>query len=557
MITVWDIGDPAHPSPIGTPYPGSLVLGTFTFAARTFLAPSNDLLAIEDGAQTDVWDIRTHTPLYAPLPGAAIGESADGSTLATAAGDEVLLWDLATGQRRGPALQGFQPQGFGSVLFSPDGQRVAIPSTPADTGGSVTVLDLSSRHKVGQPIPGETLRYLVDGRIAIGVGETIEFWRPDVTVPVPFATPLSRGLGPGIEHWLSSTTVYRLPADLGLEYNGTPPTPPAPAFEWNVSTGHRVGDLLGAPQPQTPLVSASIVNHDGTLAALVNGGKIELWDTVRGRPAVVFDSGQHQPEVAWDPVAPILATAGLGGSLALWDISDPTHPKLLSTITIPGYVPFGIPSVMRTQFSPDGTTIAIQGSLSDATALVSVPGARVRHIFHTIEFTNGAVFTSDSKTVAIADIILTVDASVELRDVASGDLRGDIPVPYPELGSMAFVDGDRMLVTLQSAQLRGIDPEKVTSRVDLWDASTDLPVGEPIVVTGDAGAIEVDTPGGYRLVSSTTTKSGTDMVWDFNPASWEVLACRLAGRNLTQSEWKQYLPGRQYERTCPQWPTGP
>jgi WD40 repeat protein len=422
----------------------------------------------------------------------------------------------------------------------------------------VTVVDLASRTKVGNPIPGETVRYLDDGRVAIGVGSTIELWSPDVTAPVPFAKPLEGARGAGTSHWLSSTTVYRLPADLGLELNGIPAPPPAPAPEWDVSTGKVVGDLLSAPQRPIPLLSTTIVDHNGTLAALPEGNKVELWDLGSGRPARVFDPGQQQPSVAWDPVAPILATAGAGGSLKLWDTSDPADPKLLAGATVPGFVPFpGLyASTTLVHFSPDGRTLAMQGALSDATALVSVSDAKVLHIFHANEFGGGVVFTSDSKTVAIAEINLTADSQIELRDVATGAERGVVHVPYPELQSLAFVDRDKLLVTVQSANLRGVDAEQVTSRVDLWDPTTDRPVGDPIILNGDAGAVEVNQPGGDRLLSSTTTASGTDMVWDFNPASWELLACRLAGRNLMQTEWKQYLPGRQYERTCSQWPAG-
>jgi hypothetical protein len=49
---------------------------------------------------------------------------------------------------------------------------------------------------------------------------------------------------------------------------------------------------------------------------------------------------------------------------------------------------------------------------------------------------------------------------------------------------------------------------------------------------------------------------GRPILWDLEPAHWEQTACRLAGRNLTRAEWAQYLPGRAYEVTCPQWPSG-
>ena len=77
------------------------------------------------------------------------------------------------------------------------------------------------------------------------------------------------------------------------------------------------------------------------------------------------------------------------------------------------------------------------------------------------------------------------------------------------------------------------------------------------MVTGDANYVEVDHPGGTRLLSGTTVPTGTDMVWDLDPAHWASTACSVAGRNLTQAEWKQYLPGRPYQLTCPQWPAGP
>ena len=60
-----------------------------------------------------------------------------------------------------------------------------------------------------------------------------------------------------------------------------------------------------------------------------------------------------------------------------------------------------------------------------------------------------------------------------------------------------------------------------------------------------------------RLASSNFGSSGTYMVWDLDPAHWASIACRIAGRNLTQDEWKEYLPDRPYQLTCPQWLPGP
>jgi class 3 adenylate cyclase/WD40 repeat protein len=555
VVRVWDISDPLHPAAIGGPYTGLFAPPGFVdgFAPRTFLAPGGDLLAFDNAGHTEVWDITTHKLAYAPLPGGTIGESPDGSILATAFGHQIDLWDLASGQPRGQPLDGFVPQGFGQVLFSRDGRRAAVPSN-----NTVTVVDLSTHKSVGEPIAGQTIRYLDDGLVVVGVGQTIELWRPDVTTPAPFATELAGATIPGLAHWLSPSTVYGLPgtvtnplAQVGaLDISG-------PASEWDAATGTLGGALLGGQQPAVAHAGpAGIVNPGGTLAALGEGGQIELWDIDHHRQVAVIDPGQRQPIATWDPTSAILATTGLGGSLALWDVSDLAHIALLARTTVPGYAVGAEPSV---RFSPDGGTIAMWGPLlpeSGTTSLVSVPSGRVRQVVRSDGFTLGSVFTSDSKRVATIQDSFSTNAHVTVWDVATGHLQATFSLPYPELESIAFVNGDQWLITVQSAQLRFQNLATITSEVDIWDATTRQPVGVPVLVHGDAGAVEVDRPGGSRLVSSTSVPGGTYAVWDLTPADWASMACKIAGRNLTQSEWKQYLPGRPYELTCPQWQAG-
>ena len=48
---------------------------------------------------------------------------------------------------------------------------------------------------------------------------------------------------------------------------------------------------------------------------------------------------------------------------------------------------------------------------------------------------------------------------------------------------------------------------------------------------------------------------GRVQIWDLDPAAWRAAACNEAGRNLTRSEWTQYLGGA-YRATCAQWPAG-
>jgi hypothetical protein len=59
---------------------------------------------------------------------------------------------------------------------------------------------------------------------------------------------------------------------------------------------------------------------------------------------------------------------------------------------------------------------------------------------------------------------------------------------------------------------------------------------------------------GSGMVAGTT--NGYAVAWDLDIAHWADTACRLAGRNLTQSEWARYLPTEPYHTSCRQWPTG-
>jgi hypothetical protein len=42
----------------------------------------------------------------------------------------------------------------------------------------------------------------------------------------------------------------------------------------------------------------------------------------------------------------------------------------------------------------------------------------------------------------------------------------------------------------------------------------------------------------------------TIQIWDTDPEKWVEAACRFAGRNLTENEWKRYGPQDSYRKTC-------
>jgi WD40 repeat protein len=56
-----------------------------------------------------------------------------------------------------------------------------------------------------------------------------------------------------------------------------------------------------------------------------------------------------------------------------------------------------------------------------------------------------------------------------------------------------------------------------------------------------------------RLIASCSS-DGTARLWRWQPDDLIQQACSRLTRNLTRSEWEQYLPGEPYRKTCPDLP---
>jgi WD40 repeat protein len=95
----------------------------------------------------------------------------------------------------------------------------------------------------------------------------------------------------------------------------------------------------------------------------------------------------------------------------------------------------------------------------------------------------------------------------------------------------------------------------------LWDLAAKDPAGSPIAlpVTGEISRaiFTRDGPRSHWLVTATREdQTGHDLVrlWNMQLDELVKLACRTAGRNLTEKEWQQYFYGQPYQKTCPELP---
>lgn len=73
--------------------------------------------------------------------------------------------------------------------------------------------------------------------------------------------------------------------------------------------------------------------------------------------------------------------------------------------------------------------------------------------------------------------------------------------------------------------------------VHILDVATTSPVGDAIDVGQSASGVAL-RPDGRELAMSTAEGL---VVWNLDPSVWSSAACRLAGRDITQAEWDEYL----------------
>jgi WD40 repeat protein len=297
---------------------------------------------------------------------------------------------------------------------------------------------------------------------------------------------------------------------------------------------------------------------DGVLLAVCQAdGRLEVWNLAAGQRRAVVSTGNTNPSVWWMPGGRELVTSNPGGRLAFWRVSQSglVAPRAHTTIA-------GIAPDARTDpvVSPDGRTVALlptggTGPTGPIPLVDVSSGRRLRTLPIDGSGFSAAAFSPDSKTLAISSLEFSgPQGLVVMRDVATGARRATLSLPYiPAPGGLAIVRGGAWLVTTETGVTTG-NPSAST-RVDLWDAATLQPIGDPLTVPGDA-AFLWPNGSGDKLGSGASADNGLPLVWNMNPASWEATACQIAGRNLSQAEWKQYRPGHLYRMTCSQWPAG-
>jgi DNA-binding SARP family transcriptional activator/WD40 repeat protein len=552
QVVLWDRRDVDRPYPVGSPLRFELGNRDIPFAA---VSDDGTLLAAGGiaGGTTSVWDVRTRELLH-ELPGAP-GVFVPGThTLTTAQGDRIVLWDARSGTQDGEPLTDAGGDddpyilGGGPHKISDDGRLLAA----LDWSGT-RVFDLKERRQVGPLLrlgsSNLPISFLPDGRLLTSGAEALGVWRYGTNDP-PYAMTLAGHSGETDGQLIAGTHDA---LTTGMEDHRL--------VRWDLATGASRGTVLAGEAQEN-----STVSPDGSYIAAPTFGETAtgIWDATTGERIATFDGGRGGDQVAtWSPSGDRLATtAADDDSVRIWDVTDPRQPALVRHLLVEDATVPSANGSFQGFFSPDGRQLVavdapqyIPGETSRTSTITMFDIDTGRTLWSERRFglVSQAAFSPDGATLVTKHGDLIVGESfVTLWRAADGTVRGELDVPAGGLG-VEYLRGGHTLITAgrtDSEDQRGNVTS--TASAQLWDLTTLQPIGQPLPLDAFVGLyIHRDAAGTTAIISTTDGKA---VVWSVDPENWEALACAIAGRNLSTTEWQRYLSGHPYRATCTQWP---
>jgi DNA-binding SARP family transcriptional activator/WD40 repeat protein len=511
--------------PIGAPRavgrPGTMVT---TMVARG----GARVVTTVDGGPTVIRDGRTLRPLRSlPGGGVATALSADGRTMVAGGPDGTVRFiDLATGSAR---------RGLGRH------------------DGTVVRTALSR-----------------DGRTAVTAGEDNRMIVWDVRRAAIRETLQSAARLTGLATAPDSRTLYAGGAD-------------GKVVIWDLAGDRRLGRVFGVRPAEQPDPSFSpfvihALSPDGRLLAVGRpDGTVTLTDARTLRALRTFRGVPRGPVfgLAFMPDGQSLAVAGGRGYLAL---VDPRRGTVIERLR--GH---GDSAVHAPTFSADGRLmLTVSGSTSPSVSatiqLWRLQAGRPTGVLRrraVAPVMDAAALSPDGRTIA-----LTGQRGVEIIDTATMRRRATLPGSETVRTLLRYTPDGRyvvggsykgwtrlwstrtwkpaspllaghtgeVLAASTSPDGRILATGGIDGAVRLYDLRTHQEIGAPLPAVPNRAVAPRFTPDGAYLFALTNV--GRDYRWDVRPASWERLACSIAGRTLTRAEWNDALPGRDYRPAC-------
>jgi WD40 repeat protein len=283
-----------------------------------------------------------------------------------------------------------------------------------------------------------------------------------------------------------------------------------------------------------------------------------------GPPTVVgATDGTSSTLVVFDPSGKRLAAVGPSGAVTIRAFPG---GQLLRTAQIPLLSHFAA-------WRPDGRQIAFgafNGGITlvdpdtgnvrnvprTGTSLVSWPSYRPngRELWVADLSGNNAVITSLDEATPRASRVERFGLALRFAFTADGHSLVAMRPGQVQVYDAATLAPRAAAITLKTGYLlmlstdgRSATINDLSNHVRLIDLDAGRPIGPPLPI----GALSASwlTHDGKALLTSSPNGGAR---WSIDPRRWREEACALAGRNLTEAEWRRYLPNAgQRHATCP------
>jgi WD40 repeat protein/DNA-binding SARP family transcriptional activator len=508
--------------------------------------PDRRLSIAERGA-----DVRL-TP-DSPPPG-WLSFSPDGSRMYAGGAGPTVAFDAGTGER----IRTFN--GEGALELGPDGRSIAILTSPTTIGLFDTNDGQRRAELVGHEAHVIAAAFSPDSALVATVGK-------DETVAVWDATTGERlhlleghvGTVVGVEFSPDGKTLYTAAADgsiiiwdiegaggvarpipvpaLPIGASGTPWVSPAAS---GVALAGEADHLLNFDdrdpielQPSRPYDTTwGAYSPDGHRFVTVNeDGLLRLWNVADGEQ-LALSPGRgvgNRGAVAFTADGAVVVADADGTVTELDGLTlEPTGRSLDVGVEALGIRTAATGVVAVTAFVADlnDATRIVFADLDDGrvTDRVDVPLPMVR-----------ANFSTDGSTYAIGGF----DGRLRVIDVASGTFVGpEEPVHSGPIASVTFSPDGQTLATIGfDGELALVDPSTGLAHARARPGPANLRVSAGWHPDGDSVVIAYE--------------DGSVIQFSTDSAEWIEHACRVAGRNLTETEWRDAFGDRPYRETCP------